>query len=235
MQANSHLDQLRTKLYQHNISHFFIDADDTLWHDAKYFRTLELKLLECCSLLNYSGVDICDILDKEKKKVKLGELGFATAILRTADLIHIQGQDKENLSAHINDFLHHDLELLPYCEKALESLSMKYKLVLLTKGNTNEQQAKLNRSGLNRYFSEVIVVKKKELDTFSKLLIDRHLLGAATVSMGNSILHDIMPATNAGAIAIWIDHAYNHRGNNHLLPSDAYRIESWQAILNLLH
>ncbi|MEI7870220.1 MAG: HAD family hydrolase [Candidatus Methylumidiphilus sp.] len=235
MQANSYLDQLRTKLHQHNISHFFVDADDTLWHDAKYFRTLELKLLECCSFLDYSEGYICDILDKEKKKVKLGELGFATAVLRTADHIQIQGQDKEVLAAHIRDFLHHDLELLPYCEKALESLSMHYRLVLLTKGNTNEQQAKLNRSGLNHYFSDVIVVVKKELDTFSKLLIDRRLVGAETVSMGNSILHDIVPATNAGAIAIWMDHAYNHRGNNHLLPSDAYRIESWQAILNLLH
>lgn len=234
MHSDRFVYNLRRKLRERAVSHFFVDADDTLWHDAKYFRFLKGELLKCCSRSGISEEHVLRTLCEELKKVKMGERGFAAAIESTADRLDIDCPAKEALSARIDDFLRHDIELLPYCEPALQALST-YQLVLLTKGDTCEQRAKVARSGLNDYFSEIIVVRRKEPDTFLRLLAERHLVGADVVSVGNSIRHDVVPAVKVGAIAIWMDHPDNQYGRNDVLPAEAYRADSWLGILDLVH
>lgn len=220
------LSLLVKKLLNGTFSHAFIDADDTLWHDGKYFRALRQSFVEAC---RSDSIDIPTAeaaLHEALTAVGLGEREFATAICCAAESLNLKPPAKHRLTNVAREFLGHPLELLPNVEAALELL-LPVELLLLTKGIQAEQLAKLHRSGLQRFFSAIIVVDRKETSTLSDLLALRALSPGRVVSIGNSIRHDVIPAVTAGATAVWLDHADNNHGRNAALPPIAYRIEGW--------
>lgn len=88
----------------------------------------------------------------------------------------------------------------------LAELSERNQLILVTKGQRDEQLIKVEASGLRAYFSEVVVVPEKEVATYRNL-VDEHLLDAErTWMVGNSPRSDINPALSAGLGAVYVPH-----------------------------
>ena len=208
--------------------YIFIDADDTLWHDSKYFRVLRSELKNL-----YPSFETNKKLNEHLSNVGLGEREFAKAVESTAIEFGVNSERLKLLNTAIRDFLSHDIELLPNVEEALKKMS-NYNLILLTKGVEGEQRDKLDRSDLANYFKKIIIVEQKTPTFFSVLLDHLKINGNEVIVIGNSIRHDIIPALNGGAAAIWLNHPENQYGSNEAVPGDLCHVDGWSPILKAL-
>lgn len=98
------------------------------------------------------------------------------------------------------------MEILPGVEEVLKELSGsgKYTLVVATKGDLLDQQRKLDRSGLGKYFHHIEVMSNKDEAAFSRLLGHLGCRNDEFLMIGNSMKSDILPVLNIGGKAIYI-------------------------------
>jgi putative hydrolase of the HAD superfamily len=99
-------------------------------------------------------------------------------------------------------------ELLPGVEATLYELAQRHRLLLFTKGQPQEQMAKLERSGLRPLFSRVGIPIEKDAAAYRLLVAQAELDPARTVMIGNSPRSDINPALRAGLHAVYIPHPH---------------------------
>jgi putative hydrolase of the HAD superfamily len=184
-----------------------VDADDTLWHNETIFRLTHKRFVE---LLAPYGDEVqidAKLAETEKRNLRLygyGAKGFTLSMIETAmDLTDSQvsiGVIRQILAAG-REMLTEPVEPLPGVEKALATLSERYRLVLITKGDLLHQEQKLAASGLGDLFAAVEIVSRKDASTYARVFA-RHGTGAAQAAMcGNSLRSDILPALEAGAWA----------------------------------
>ena len=69
--------------------------------------------------------------------------------------------------------LNKPIELLDGVEDVLEKLHKKYKLIVATKGDLLDQERKLEKSGLLKYFHHIEVMSEKKEKDYRKLI--KHL------------------------------------------------------------
>ncbi len=98
------------------------------------------------------------------------------------------------------------MEILPGVEDVLKELwgSGKYTLVVATKGDLLDQQRKLDRSGLAKYFHHIEVMSNKDEAAFGRLLGHLGCCSEEFLMIGNSMKSDILPVLNIGGNAIYI-------------------------------
>jgi putative hydrolase of the HAD superfamily len=111
-------------------------------------------------------------------------------------------------------------------------LSERHHLTLCTKGAPQEQRAKLDRSGLGRYFRNVEVVKEKDVELYRRLGIAR----STAWMVGNSPKSDINPALEAGLSAVYIPHPHTWHLEHEAVPEGHERlvvIERFTALREL--
>lgn len=70
----------------------------------------------------------------------------------------------------------------------------KYKLAVFTKGELMDQENKLWRSGLQRYFDVVTIVSDKTPKAYHRLCRELDVTPDELVMVGNSFKSDIAPA-----------------------------------------
>ena len=75
---------------------------------------------------------------------------------------------------------------------------------MFTKGELLDQQNKLRRSRLTKYFQHVEIVSDKTERAFLNLCRQLRLSPASVLMVGNSLKSDIAPALSAGAHAVHI-------------------------------
>jgi putative hydrolase of the HAD superfamily len=81
------------------------------------------------------------------------------------------------------------------------------RLLLFSKGQPDEQIAKLRRSGLQDLFDRVGIPREKDPAAYQRLCAQADLDPARTVMIGNSPRSDINPAIRAGLrAAVYIPH-----------------------------
>ena len=95
---------------------------------------------------------------------------------------------------------------LPEVEETLHQLAAlrRYRLVVFTKGELMDQEGKLQRSGLEQYFSHVETVSNKTEQEYRQLCENLGVAPEETLMVGNSFRSDIAPALAAGAWAVHI-------------------------------
>jgi putative hydrolase of the HAD superfamily len=190
-----------------------IDADDTLWENNIYFLEVTEHFLR--SLERY-GIDRAAarsaLIETERRNIPVhgyGSRAFAMAVAEAFAALAPQDDPDavEHLVTLANGIFERDqLELLEGVDQALEDLSRHHQLVLVTKGDPEEQERKLERSGLRRYFDYVEVVPEKDVDTYHQLVARLGLDPRRTWMVGNSPKSDINPALSAGLNAILVPH-----------------------------
>jgi putative hydrolase of the HAD superfamily len=77
-------------------------------------------------------------------------------------------------------------------------------MVVFTKGELQDQENKLHRSRLARYFSHVEITSNKTETEFQQLCEHLEIMPNQLLMVGNSLKSDIAPALNIGAWAIHI-------------------------------
>ena len=102
--------------------------------------------------------------------------------------------------------LQQPLQLLEGVKETLDYLFPRHDLMLLTKGAVEEQKLKVERSGIEQYFSRVTIVEEKDVATYQELVEELQVELTLTWMVGNSPRSDINPALAVGLNAVYIPH-----------------------------
>jgi putative hydrolase of the HAD superfamily len=95
-------------------------------------------------------------------------------------------------------------ELLEHVADVIPLLARDYPLLLVTKGDLFDQEAKLARSGLAEHFQHVEIVSDKTPQVYQRLLAKHDIAPARFLMVGNSLRSDIVPVLAIGAHAVYI-------------------------------
>ncbi|WP_421739086.1 HAD family hydrolase [Caulobacter sp.] len=182
-----------------------VDADDTLWHCESLFRLTHQRFVDLLSEHGDQDRIEAQLAATEKRNLRVygyGAKGFTLSMIETAlDLTDgaVDTRVIREILAVGREMLTEPIEPLPGVEHALAQLSLRYRLVLITKGDLLHQEQKLASSGLGDLFAAVEIVSEKDADTYRRVFA-RHGTGAEQAVMaGNSMRSDILPALAAGS------------------------------------
>ena len=195
-----------------NLTTIGFDADDTLWHNMKFYDLTEARF--AALLKDYAEPrDLAErLLAAERKNLKLygfGIKGFTLSMIETAVEVtegKVPARVVGDILAAGREMLSHPVETLPYARMTLEALAPTHKLVLITKGDLFDQERKVAASGLGDYFDGVEIVSDKRAYTYKRIFA-RHGDGPETALMvGNSLKSDVVPALEAGSWGVYVPH-----------------------------
>ncbi|PWU57588.1 hydrolase [Micromonospora globispora] len=187
------------------------DADDTLWENNVLFERVIDAFLAWLDHPTLDRAEIRAVLDDIERanavahgygsKIFLRSLGECLEKLRERPATERERRELDDLAAAL---VGHQVELMPGVAETLDDLATRHELLLLTKGEREEQQRKLDVSGLLHHFRAAHIVPEKDVDTY-RWLADEHGFEPATAWMiGNSPKSDILPARAAGMNAVFI-------------------------------
>jgi putative hydrolase of the HAD superfamily len=186
------------------------DADDTLWVNEPYFRTAEKAFCEL--LKEYVPEEECnELLYKfEMQNLPLYGYGikpFVLSLIEAAITISKKQIPLEIVSEIIaigKKMLQMPIELIDGIETTLAHLSKKYLLVMATKGDLLDQERKLIKSGLEKYFHHIEVMSDKQPNNYQKLITHLDITPSQFLMIGNSLKSDVLPVLEIGSYAIHI-------------------------------
>ena len=186
------------------------DADDTLWINETFFRDAED---EVCKLLSpYIDYESCQqrLFEMEMRNLKLYGYGikpFTLSLIECAQEVS-EGKVTNEIIASIIDIgkemLNAPVNLIDGIEEVLEQLSSTYKLVVATKGDLLDQERKLEKSGLSKYFHHIEVMSDKQPANYLKLVKQLDISASSFLMIGNSLKSDVLPVLEIGGHAFHI-------------------------------
>lgn len=193
-----------------NIKVIGFDADDTLWVNETYFRETEEKFAQLLEQFETKNQVDQELFKMEMENLDLygyGIKGFMLSMiecsLKLSNNKIRQATIEEILNLGKNMILR-PVELLEGVKEVLEQLSDTYRLVVLTKGDLLDQERKLEKSGLSRYFHHVEVLSDKKPENYQNLLDHLKIPVSEFLMIGNSLKSDVMPIMHIGGCAIHV-------------------------------
>lgn len=201
------------------------DADDTLWNNEFHYRKARIKFQKICARYK-DPEEAGQLLDEiEKRNLPLygyGIKSFSLSMIESAIQISngkITGKEIGQILTITQTMLDADIDLIEHVEETLAALCQRYHLMLITKGDPSEQEKKIQRSGLMKYFRYIEITGEKNLQTYQVILKKYRIDPARFLMIGNSLKSDILPALEAGGQAIYIPHP--HTWSHEMAPENA--------------
>jgi putative hydrolase of the HAD superfamily len=187
------------------------DADDTLWENNVRFERVINDYLDWLKHPTLDKTQLRGILD-DIEHANIPTLGYGSkALLQSLGEVFehlyerpVTAQERQEIDELALALRDHQVELVPQVAETLAELGSRHELLLLTKGQPDEQQGKLDASGLAHHFSSVHIVPEKNTSTYRTLADERALDVSITWMIGNSPNSDILPARGAGMNAVFI-------------------------------
>ena len=193
-----------------NLKVIAFDADDTLFVNEPYFEETEKKF--CGLMEDYLSHQS---LSQELFRTEIQNLpvygygikGFILSMMEAAlELSNYQvtPQTMQSIVDIGKEMLNKPVELLDGVEEVLNQLSKTHRLILATKGDLLDQERKLEKSGLIKYFHHIEVMSDKRSCDYQKLLNHLDIEPQQFLMVGNSLKSDILPLVEIGAHAIHV-------------------------------
>lgn len=216
-----------------------LDADDTLWHNMRFFDEAERALVNMLRPFQDARVARATLGACEERNLKhygYGAKSFTLSMIETA--VELGGETlPSRLIADILEagraLLAHPVELLEHVDETLEALAARGRLVLVTKGDLLHQEAKLAASGLGERFHGIEIVSDKTVDTFRQLFARYGVEPGCAVMAGDSMRSDVVPALEAGAWAAFIPQALAWGHESAPTPDDQTRFRQLANLAEL--
>lgn len=187
------------------------DADDTLWENNVVFERVIEDFLTWVEHPTLDRAEIRTILDDIERanaivhgygsRVFLRSLGECFERLHKRPATAAERRGIEELAVALAE---HQVELMPGVAEALGELVGRHDLLLLTKGDREEQQRKLDASGLLHHFRAAHIVPEKDVTTYRWLANEHDFEPSRAWMVGNSPKSDILPARAAGMNAVYL-------------------------------
>jgi len=220
-----------------------VDADDTLWHNMRFFHETQDALVGMLEPFADAGVARSALEACEIRNLKLfgyGAKAFTLSMIETA--LELGGDDVP--ASVIRDILDagkalhaHPVELFDGIDETLAALAERARLVLVTKGDLFHQEAKLAASGLGDHFSGIEIVSDKQAATFAGIFARNGVEPIQALTAGDSMRSDILPSLEAGAWAAFIPQPLGWSHEQRPAPTDHPRfveLPSLAALVNWL-
>lgn len=200
-----------------------------MWENNIYF---EQAVHEFIGILNHSALrpeEVRAVLNEVEREMGYGSHNFTRSLLETYHRLAESAFTEEDL-ARVRALgamvTRHPIELMSGVQETLDYLSARHQLILLTKGDEEEQKLKVENSGLESHFSEILIVSEKDQTIYQQVVQEMRLDVELTWMIGNSPRSDINPALAAGLNAVFIPHPHTwqleiqevrHTGSGRLL------------------
>ncbi len=192
------------------LSTICFDADDTLWHNERFFRLTEERFLGL--LAGYAETDHLAerLLDAERRNIErygYGIKGFTLSMIETALQVtanRVPGDVIAELIAAGLEMLTHPIELLPGAAETVAALAPDFRLLLITKGDLIDQERKLAQSGLGELFDGVEIVSEKSEAVYRDIFSGRDIAPATAMMVGNSLKSDVNPVIALGGWGVYV-------------------------------
>jgi len=192
-----------------------IDADDTLWENNIYFERAITAFISYLDHRVHTPEEVRGHLNAvEHTTVAAHGYGlesFRRSLITCFEQLTndpLTDEKRHRIHSFAQSIADQEIELLPAVAETLADLATRHRILLVTKGNPEEQTDKLHRSGLATFFSGVEVLPEKHEDAY-RSLSEKHAFEASiTWMIGNSPKSDINPALAAGLHAIFIPHDF---------------------------
>lgn len=186
------------------------DADDTLWHNERLYVNAQIKFKAL--LTRYHDPDWIDAQLYQAEQRNLPHFGygikaFALSMIETAVELtegRITGHEIRAIIDMAREMIAAEVELLEHAAETVARLADGYTLMLVTKGDLRDQEAKIARSGLAPYFRFVEIVSEKNPESYTGLLARHTIAPGRFLMVGNSLRSDILPVLAVGASAVFI-------------------------------
>lgn len=186
------------------------DADDTLWHNETLYLDVEERFVAL--LTQFAGPDqarqtLHEIEVRNLAHYGYGIKGFTLSLIEAAIALsggRVQGEAIQNLIDITREMLVAHVRLIDGVEEVITRLSGRFELMLITKGDLFEQEAKVTRSGLRDRFQHVEIVSDKTPEIYATLLTRYDITPSGFVMVGNSLRSDILPVLELGGQAVYI-------------------------------
>lgn len=202
-------------MQQSNKITLLIDADDTLWQNAKAFddikSTIAAAIYEIDNSVSIEKLkDFFDTRELEgQQKRSPGIKNFISCLKESIAVILGKTKNIDNvydkLSKELDLFNKQLYKPLNNVTESLKQLSAISHVKVVTNGEYGEQYKKLELSGLTPFFENSFhVLSSKNKDVYSDFIIDEGLDVDHTFMVGNSPKKDINQALLAGLKTIFI-------------------------------
>ncbi len=192
-----------------------IDADDTLWENNIYFERAIASFISFLDHQVHTAEQVREHLNAcERATIAAHGYGLQSFRRSLVDCFEqlsespITPERHARIVSFTDAIASNEIELLPSVDKTLGELSHRHCLIMVTKGNPVEQADKLERSGLQPYFSDVEVLAEKNVSAYRDVVTRHACDPALTWMIGNSPRSDINPALAAGLNAVFIPHDF---------------------------
>jgi putative hydrolase of the HAD superfamily len=189
-----------------------LDADDTLWQNEINYRRAERRFYEMLAPYAETGAVERRLFEIETYNLPYfgyGIKGFVLSMIETAVSLtdgQFGGKQVQAIVDLGREMTQAPVELLPGVAETVEALAARRPLMLLTKGDLLDQEAKVARSGLADHFAYVEIVSKKDAPTYTALLAAHGIAPARFLMVGNSLKSDVLPVLAIGGQAVHIPH-----------------------------
>ncbi|MBS4014574.1 MAG: YjjG family noncanonical pyrimidine nucleotidase [Bacteroidetes bacterium] len=231
-------------------THILFDLDQTLWDfkaNAKQvikrlFDELNLEKLCSASFEDFIGAykSINKVLWEEYRagiigKKSLNDDRFINTLKMFINDIEAERIGKEMANKYIK-YNPENITLFEGVEDILSYLSEKYQLCIISNGFSEIQLPKLKNSGLDKYFTEVILSEdvgclKPDKRFFNYTIEKTGASKEKCLVVGDDPESDIFGATNAGIESVWFKQPYH---NGHDNPEPTFVIKSLAELKDIL-
>lgn len=213
------------------------DADDTLWDNEGFYIQAKERFKRLLAE-NHTPEQVERRLDEiEVHNVEFygyGLKSFMLSMIETSAQLR-GGQIESGIIQEIisigKQILMTEVQPFEYAEAVLTELSQSYRLMLITKGDTFEQERKIKQSDLSRYFYTIDIISEKSSESYRALLDKYRIDPGRFLMVGNSIRSDILPVIRIGGKAMYIP--YEHTWSHEMIDEPLAQEGAYYKVANL--
>lgn len=227
-----------------NLKLLAFDADDTLWDCQSQFN--EIENLYAGILSPFGTIDevAASLFKRETANMPLlgyGCKAFTISLVENAITIshgNISAFDILKIVSLGKSLLTLSASPLPEVKETLETIRAqeKYNMVVFTKGELLDQENKLKRSGLKKYFDDAIIVSDKSENEYQKLCKRFNVDISELIMVGNSFKSDIEPVLKLGGKAVHIPYhtIWKHEVTTEYNHQNLFKISNFKELIKIL-
>lgn len=183
------------------------DADDTLWENNNFYNDAEKAFWHVLSDIAPETVSQRFAETETRNMPELGYGAKAMTINMIETAIALSPEIRSNAILRIIDIgrglMRQPVIMLPDVEEVISILRAHYRIVILTKGETQEQSRKFEISPLPHDIPYVIMTDKTP-ETYRAVLSQLEVAPESFLMVGNSPRSDVLAPLAIGAYAAYI-------------------------------
>jgi putative hydrolase of the HAD superfamily len=218
------------------------DADDTLWHNERVFVEAKERFTGLLTPYHAPGWIDERLYATEMRNLHhygYGIKSFTLSMIETAIELtegRITGREIHRIIELAKDMLETPVELLEGVEETVAHLADSFRLIVVTKGDLFDQEAKIAKSGLGEYFDHVEIVTMKNPATYAAVTAKVGVTPDRFAMVGDSLRSDVLPVLAVGGHAIHVPYETSWE-HEHVSQDEAaqYRFSRADSIKDVPH